>query len=143
MRRRVTDLGHAGAMQGAHVQAMAGAGLDTLVGVTRDPSFGPLVAFGLGGTLVELMGDVVFRVAPLTDRDAREMVHAIRGARMFAGWRGAPPADVASIEDALARISQLVCDCPEIVEMDVNPLRVLEPGRGAVALDARIAVRGA
>lgn len=141
MERRLADAGMHGAMQGAMVQSMIGAGLDTLIGVTRDPSFGPLVAFGLGGTLVELMGDVVFRVAPLTDRDAREMVHAIRGAKMFGGWRGSPPADVAGIENALARISQLVCDCPEIVEMDVNPLRVLEPGRGAIALDARISVR--
>ncbi len=141
MQRRLANSGLEGAMRGAHVQAMAGSGLDTLVGVTRDPSFGPLVAFGLGGTLVELMGDVVFRGAPITDRDSREMVRAIRGAKMFGGWRGAPPADVAAIEATLLRISQLVSDCAEIAEMDVNPLRVFEPGQGAVALDARISVR--
>lgn len=141
MQRRLANSGLEGAMRGAHVQAMAGSGLDTLVGVTRDPSFGPLVAFGLGGTLVELMGDVVFRGAPITDRDSREMVRAIRGAKMFGGWRGAPPADVAAIEATLLRISQLVSDCAEIAEMDVNPLRVFEPGQGALALDARISVR--
>jgi len=126
---------------GVLVQAMVEGGVDTLVGVTRDPAYGPLVAFGLGGVDVELLGDVVFRLAPLTDRDAREMVRSIRAARRFGAWRGTPPSDVAAIEDALLRIGRLAAEVPEIAEMDMNPLRVRAQGEGAVVLDARIAVR--
>jgi acyl-CoA synthetase (NDP forming) len=99
-----------------------------------------LVAFGLGGTLVEVLGDVVFRLAPLSDRDAREMVSGIRGAKLLAGWRGAPPGDILALEDVLLRVSHLACAIPEIAEMDLNPLRVRAAGRGAVAIDARVAV---
>ena len=141
LERRLGDAGRGHEMRGALVQRMAGDGVDTFVGVTRDPSYGPLVAFGLGGILVELMGDVVFRLAPLTDRDAREMVGGIRGTRQLAGWRGAPPADVPALEDTLLRVSHLVGAVPEITELDLNPLRVRPSGRGVLALDARIAVR--
>jgi acetyltransferase len=99
------------------------------------------VAFGLGGVDVELLGDVVFRLAPLTDRDAREMVRSIRAARRFEAWRGAPPSDVPAIEDALLRIARLAAEVPEIEELDVNPLRVRARGQGAIVLDARVAVR--
>jgi len=126
---------------GVLVQAMVHGGVDTLVGVTRDPAYGPLVAFGLGGVDVELLGDVVFRLAPLTDHDARTMVRSIRAARRFDAWRGAPPSDVPAIEDALLRIGKLAEEVPEIAEMDLNPLRVGARGEGAVVLDARIAVR--
>jgi acetyl coenzyme A synthetase (ADP forming)-like protein len=128
-------------MQGVLVQEMVADGVDTLVGMARDPSYGPLMAFGLGGVMVELLGDVVFRLAPLTDRDARAMVRGIRGAKRFGAWRGAPPADVDAIEQALLRVSRLVSEIPEIAEMDLNPLRVRALGSGAVVLDARIAVR--
>jgi acyl-CoA synthetase (NDP forming) len=134
---RVAD----GRGDGVLVQAMVEGGVDTLVGVTRDPVYGPLVAFGLGGVDVELLGDVVFRLAPLTDRDASTMVRSIRAARRFDAWRGAPPSDVAAIEDALLRIGRLADEIPEIVELDLNPLRVRARGDGAVVLDARIAVR--
>ena len=126
---------------GVLVQAMVEGGVDTLVGVTRDPTYGPLVAFGLGGVDVELLGDVVFRLAPLTDREARTMVRSIRAARRFDAWRGAPPSDVPAIEDALLRIGRLADQVPEIAEMDLNPLRVGARGQGAVVLDARISVR--
>jgi acetyl coenzyme A synthetase (ADP forming)-like protein len=141
MERHLAAAGRAHEMQGALVQEMAGEGIDTLVGVTRDPTYGPLVAFGLGGVQVELLGDVVFRLAPLTDRDAREMVRSVRAAKVFAGWRGAPPADVAAIERTLLRVSQLVAAVPGIAEMDLNPLRVRAAGNGVLVLDARIAVR--
>ena len=141
MARSLADAGHAGAMQGALVQAMVPDGVDTLVGVTRDPTFGPLVAFGLGGVMVELLGDVVFRVAPLTDRDAAGMVRGIRAAKRFGAWRGRAASDTAAIEDVLLRVSQLVDAAPEIAEMDVNPLRVRANGEGALAIDVRIAVR--
>jgi acetyl coenzyme A synthetase (ADP forming)-like protein len=127
-------------MQGVLVQAMVHDGVDTLVGVARDPSYGPLVAFGLGGVMVELLGDVVFRLAPLTDRDAREMVRGIRGALRLGAWRGLPPSDVPAIEQVLLRVSRLAHEVPEISEMDLNPLRVRAEGQGAVVLDARIAV---
>jgi len=126
---------------GVLVQAMVHGGVDTLVGVTRDPLYGPLVAFGLGGVDVELLGDVIFRLAPLTDRDAHTMVRSIRAARRFDAWRGSPASDVPAIEDALLRIGKLAEEVPEIAEMDLNPLRVGARGQGAIVLDARIAVR--
>ena len=129
------------AMAGVAVQPMVRDGVETIVGMTRDPSFGPLLMFGLGGVQVELLQDVVFRVHPVSDRDAAEMVRGIRGARLLEGYRGAPPADVERLMEVLQRVSQLAGDLPEVVEMDLNPLRVRERGRGCVVLDARIAVR--
>lgn len=139
---RLDERGLAGAMSGVVLQPMIEGGVEAVVGVSTDPSFGPLVMFGLGGVYVELLKDVVFRVHPLTDRDAREMVRGIRGYPLFEGWRGAPPADVAALEQVLLRVSQLLDDHPEIEEMDLNPVKALEPGRGCVVVDARIAVRG-
>jgi acetyl coenzyme A synthetase (ADP forming)-like protein len=133
-------LGRRGEMTGVTVHPMVREGIETIVGMTRDPSFGPLLMFGMGGVQVELVQDVVFRVHPLTDRDAREMVRGVKGARQFDGYRGAPPGDVPALEEALLRVSQLAGDHPEIVEMDLNPLKVLTPGRGCVVLDARVAV---
>jgi acyl-CoA synthetase (NDP forming) len=137
---RLAAAGERDAMRGVVVQPMIREGVEAVIGVTRDPSFGPLVMFGLGGVQVELLKDVAFRVHPLTDRDAREMVREIRGAALFEGWRGGPPADLPAVEQALLRVSQLVEDHPEIVEMDLNPIQVRPRGRGCVVLDARIAV---
>ncbi len=137
---RLEAAGRRGEMQGVSVQAMVTDGIETIVGMARDPSFGPLLMFGMGGVQVELLKDVVFRVHPLTDLDARAMVTGVRGARLLSGYRGAPPGDVAALEAALLRVSQLAGDHPEIAEMDLNPLKVLAPGRGCVVLDARIAV---
>jgi len=123
--------------QGALVQRMAPRGLELFVGMTRDPSFGPLVAFGVGGTSVEVWGDVVFRLAPLTTTDAAEMLEGIRAKRLLDGFRGAPAADRAAIEDVLLRVSRLALDHPEIAELDVNPLIALAPGQGVLAVDAR------
>jgi acetyl coenzyme A synthetase (ADP forming)-like protein len=141
--RALEGLGRRGEMLGVTVQPMVREGLETIVGMTRDPSFGPLLAFGLGGVQVELLRDVVFRVHPLTDRDASQMVHGIRGAKLLEGYRGAPPGDVPKLEETLLRISQLVGEFPQIAEMDLNPLKVLPPGRGCVVLDARVLVRKA
>ena len=128
-------------MQGVLLQPMLREGLEGIVGVTHDPSFGPLVMFGLGGVNVELLKDVAFRVQPLTDRDARELVRSVRGFPLLEGWRGSPPGDVAAVEDALLRVSQLAGDHPEVAEMDLNPIRILPPGHGCMVVDARIAVR--
>ena len=111
-----------------------------MVGVTEDPSFGPLIAFGLGGVHVEILADVCFRVTPLTDRDAQEMVRGIRGYRLLEGYRGHAPADIAAIQDVLLRVSRMVEDVPEIRELDLNPMFALPPGQGCAVVDARIRV---
>ncbi|MHB8605857.1 MAG: acetate--CoA ligase family protein, partial [Thermoplasmatota archaeon] len=122
MRERLAA--HGFAMEGVVVQEMAMKGRELLLGATADPKFGPLVAFGLGGVAVEALRDVAFRLAPLTDEDARRLVRSIRGWPLLNGYRGEPPADVAAIEDALLRLSRLVTDFPEIAEVEVNPLVV-------------------
>lgn len=128
-------------MDGVLIQPMIGEGTEVFVGVTQDPMFGPLVAFGLGGVNVEVLGDVTFRITPLTDRDAREMVRSIRGYKLLEGYREMPASDVAAAEDILLRISRLVEEVQEIAEIDLNPVRLYEPGKGAVILDARVLVR--
>lgn len=127
-----------GAMTAGLVQAMVGGGVEMLVGVTEDPIFGPVMACASGGILAELLQDANFRLHPLTRRDADEMIASLRGAALLKGHRGAPPADVAALTDALLRVSALVSVCPEIQELDINPLRVLP--RGAHALDIRVRV---
>ena len=111
-----------------------------MIGVDQDPVFGPLVAFGLGGIHVEILRDVQFRVAPLSDRDAHEMVRGIRGFRLLEGYRGHPAADVAALEDALLRISRLAEAVPEIASLDLNPLFAREPGSGYLVVDVRLKV---
>jgi acetyl coenzyme A synthetase (ADP forming)-like protein len=142
IQERLAATGHAGEMAGVVVQPMITEGIEAIVGMTRDPSFGPLIMFGLGGVEVELLQDVVFRVHPLTERDASQMVRGLKGSKLFEGYRGAPPGDVAALEETLLRMAQLAGDHPGIVEMDLNPLKVREPGRGCLVLDARIAVSG-
>ena len=138
---RLRTAGQARDMQGVAVQAMVRDGIEVIVGVTHDPSFGPMLMFGLGGTQVELLKDVVFRLPPITDLDAAEMVRAPRGFPLLEGYRGGPAADIAALETLLLRVSQLVGDHPEIVEMDLNPIKALAPGRGCRVVDARVAVR--
>ncbi len=123
---------------GCLVQKMVPPGREVLIGMSRDPQFGPLVAFGLGGIYVEALKDVVFRIAPFGPEEAAEMIREIRSYPLLEGVRGEPPADHAAIVDALCRVSQLVTDFPEIAELDINPLVVYEEGRGAVALDMRL-----
>lgn len=116
-------------------------GVEVLVGMNRDPQFGPLVTFGLGGVLVEVLKDVTFRVAPFGKQDAYEMLDEIRAAALLRGVRGRPPVDKDALAETLLRISQLVTDFPEIVEMDINPLMVYEEGRGAITLDMRLVLK--
>ncbi len=123
---------------GCQVQEMVHGGREVLLGMSRDPQFGPLVAFGLGGIYVEALKDVSFRVAPFSPREADEMIREIRAYRLLEGVRGEPPSDHMAMVDALLRISQLVSDFPEIVELDINPLMVFEEGRGAMAIDMRL-----
>jgi acyl-CoA synthetase (NDP forming) len=126
------------AMTGVLVQPMVTGGVEMMLGATWQPSFGHVIACGAGGTLVELLGDVAFGILPLTDRDAREMVEGLRVSRLLNGYRGEAPADVAALEDAILRLSALLEVCPEIREIDLNPLKVMPHGLSAV--DARIRV---
>jgi acetyltransferase len=116
-------------------------GLEVLVGMSRDPQFGPLVTFGLGGIYVETLKDVTFRIAPFSPQEAEEMLGEIRARSLLDGVRGQPPADKTSIVDALLRIGQMVQDFPEIAELDINPLVVYPQGQGAIALDMRLVIR--
>jgi len=127
-------------IEGVLLQPMICGGTETLLGVTHDPLFGPLVAFGLGGINVEVLGDVRFRVAPLTDRDADDLLHEIRGYPLLTGHRGRPAADLAALRDALLRMSCLAECVPEIAELDLNPVIALAPGAGCRVVDARIRV---
>jgi acyl-CoA synthetase (NDP forming) len=130
---------HPGAhVRGVQIQQMVTGGQEVIVGVKRDPTFGPLVMFGLGGVYVEALADVSFRLAPLTAADAWEMLEEVRSARLLTGLRGAPPADRAALVDAIVCVGQLAADQPEIVELDINPLLVLPEGQGVLAVDARI-----
>jgi acetate---CoA ligase (ADP-forming) len=113
-------------------------GLEVLVGMNRDPQFGPLVTFGLGGIYVETLKDVTFRIAPFSKQEAWNMLGEIRASALLDGVRGQPPIDKEAVVDALLRIGQLVQDFPEIVELDINPLIVYPQGRGAVAIDMRL-----
>ncbi|MCL4393589.1 MAG: acetate--CoA ligase family protein, partial [Chloroflexi bacterium] len=123
---------------GVTVQQMVPAGREVIVGMSRDPQFGPLVAFGLGGIYVEVLRDVTFRIAPITARDADEMMSEIRGAALLRGVRGEAPSDLSAVRDALLRVSALAAEFPEIVELDINPLVVHT--LGAVAIDVRVVV---
>jgi acyl-CoA synthetase (NDP forming) len=127
--------------EGALIQEFVPGGHEVIVGMTEDPSFGPLIAFGLGGVFVELIGDVAFRIHPITDVDATEMIADVKSARILEGYRGGEAGDVAALREMLLRLSQLIEDVPEIAEMDLNPVKVLVPGSGLRVVDARMRVR--
>jgi acetyltransferase len=125
-------------LRGVQIQQMVRGGQEVIVGVKRDPTFGPLVMFGLGGIYVELLADVSFRLAPLSAADAWEMIAEVRSAKLLAGARGAAPADRVALVDAIVRIGQLAANHPQLAELDINPLLVLGEGQGVMAVDARI-----
>jgi len=126
-------------IDGVLIQPMI-VGTELLVGVSHDPSFGPMVGFGLGGINVEVLGDVHFRIAPLTDRDVDELLHEIRGFPLLDGYRGRPPADVEAVRELLLRVSRLAYEIPEILELDLNPVMALPAGNGCRVVDARVKV---
>jgi acyl-CoA synthetase (NDP forming) len=132
-------LGGAGAeIAGFVLQRMAPAGLEMIVGAVQDPQFGPVLACGAGGTMVELLKDVAVRIAPLADRDAREMLAELRTYPALTGYRGAIPRDVDALVDVVLRTGRLVDDLPEIQELDLNPVIVHD--EVATIVDARIRV---
>jgi acetate---CoA ligase (ADP-forming) len=135
----VERLHQAGArLDGILLQRQVSGGLEALVGVTTDPTFGPLVVCGLGGTLVEVLHDVAFRLPPVSDVDAAEMLAALRASRLLDGYRGAPPADRQALLSVILRVSALVESIPELRELDLNPVKVLAPGQGAIVVDGRM-----
>jgi acetyl coenzyme A synthetase (ADP forming)-like protein len=140
IRSRLAQNHNLDAMEGVLVQPMLSGAIEVMVGMTRDALFGPLLALGLGGIHVEILGDVQFRIAPLTDRDTREMVREIKGYRLLQGYRGRAAADVEALEEVLLRLSRLVEEIPDIVELDLNPIFALPPGQGCRIADARINV---
>ncbi|HUT55751.1 MAG TPA: acetate--CoA ligase family protein [bacterium] len=123
---------------GVLMEQMARGGVEVILGSTRDPKFGPICMFGLGGTFVEVLKDVTFRVAPMWEVSAEIMIRSIKAYRVLQGVRGMPPADVEAIKDCILRLSQLVSDHPEIAELDINPLIVYAEGQGCVVADSRI-----
>jgi acyl-CoA synthetase (NDP forming) len=125
-------------LEGFVVQPMTQAGVELLIGVVHDESFGPVIACAAGGTSVELVRDVAVRITPLTDLDAGEMLRRLRTFPLLEGYRGAPACDISAVEDVLLRISALVDAHPEIAELDANP--VVAQTDGAVIVDARIRV---
>jgi 4-hydroxybutyryl-CoA synthetase (ADP-forming) len=128
-------------IKGVLVQEMVKNAKETILGASQDPTFGPVIMFGLGGIYVEVLKDVVFRVAPIDEREAAKMVESIKTIKLLKGVRGERPSDVKAISDSLQRLSQLVTDFPEIKEFDINPLLVLEEGKGARVVDARIILK--
>ena len=125
---------------GIFVQQMAEKGKETIIGMNRDPHFGAMLMFGMGGVYVEALRDVTFRIAPIREQSAEHMIQNIRAYKMLDGVRGEKPSDVASIAECLQRLSQLVTDFEEIVELDINPLIVYSKGKGAKVVDARILI---
>ncbi len=123
-------------IDGVSVQKMARPGIEVIMGMSQDAQFGPVLMFGLGGILVEVLKDVSFRLVPITPRDARQMVQDIKGRPLLEGYRGQEPADVAALEKLLLRLSDFVEAHPEIAELDLNPIFAYKDG--AVAVDARI-----
>lgn len=126
------------AVEGVTVQEMARPGTEVIVGMTRDPQFGPVLMFGLGGILVELLEDVSFRVVPLTPRDADEMIREIKGFPLLEGFRGREPADLAALRQVLLALSAFAEEHPEVKELDLNPLFAYRDG--VLAVDARMVV---
>ncbi|MFC2034821.1 acetate--CoA ligase family protein [Chloroflexota bacterium] len=123
-------------IQGVSVQKMARPGVEVIIGMSKDAQFGPVLMFGLGGILVEILKDVSFRVVPLAQKDAGEMIREIKGYPVLEGYRGQEPVDVASLEELILKVSGFVTQHPEVRELDLNP--VFAYSDGAVAVDARI-----
>ncbi len=123
------------------VQQMVPAGVEMIVGALQDPLFGPLIACGTGGVLVDVLADTAFRLHPLSGSDAIEMVDELRGSRLLRGYRGSAPADEGALRDVLLRVSELVRVAPEIQELDLNPVIVLDSG--ARVADARVFIQAA
>jgi len=128
-------------IDGVIMERMAKRGVEVILGAVRDPKFGPICMFGLGGTFVEAMKDVTFRLAPMWEISAEIMIRTIKAYSILKGVRGAPPCDIDGIKDCILRLSQMVTEHPEIAELDINPLIVYPEGKGCVVADSRILLK--
>lgn len=128
-------------IEGVSVQGMAKPGIEVIMGMMKDPSFGPVIMFGLGGVFVEVLKDVAFRIVPIEKSDAEDMIDEIKGKKLLEGYRGQEPADVACLQQMLLKLSDFVNTAPEIEEIDMNPVFAYKDG--AVVVDARIILSGA
>ena len=123
-------------IDGVAVQRMEKQGIEVIIGMTRDPQFGPVLMFGLGGVMVEILKDVAFRVVPINERDARQMINEIKGKPLLDGYRGSEPADIGKLQELLLKVSSFVEQHPEVAELDLNPVFAYKDS--AKAVDARI-----
>ena len=123
-------------IEGVSVQRMASPGVEVIIGMSKDPQFGPLIMFGLGGVLVEILKDVSFRIVPVSRTDARKMIAEIKGYPLLKGYRGQEPVDIPFLEELIVKVSEFVEKNPELAELDLNPIFAYRSG--AVAVDARI-----
>ena len=126
---------------GILVQEMVPQDLEVIVGATRDPVFGPVVMFGLGGIFVEVLKDVSLRITPLTEYDAEEMLNEIRASSILRGYRGAPPRDRKALVDVILKVGRVMEEVPEVTDIDLNPIMSFPEGQGAKIADARVLIK--
>ena len=125
-------------LEGVLIEKMAKKGQEVIVGMRKDPGFGVMMMFGMGGIFVELFKDVAFKVAPLTRKDALDMIQSTKAGKLLSGCRGMEKSDIDAVVDMILRLSQLAMDHPQIAEIEINPLVVYPEGEGALALDGRV-----
>ena len=128
-------------LEGVQLQKMLSGGMEVIIGMVQDPTFGPMLMFGLGGIYVEILKDVKFAIAPVHEIEANDMITGIKTHELLEGIRGYKAKDIESITDIILRISQLVIDFPEINEFEINPLMVFDEGEGALAVDMRLMLK--
>jgi acyl-CoA synthetase (NDP forming) len=138
MSRRIKEQNLEKEWQGFYLQPMIKGGKEVILGMTMDPTFGALLMFGMGGIYVETMKDVTFRIIPITENDAKNMIESIRGYPLLQGVRGEPPVDLKILQEALQRLSQLCNDFPVIQEIEINPFFISSRKDACLALDSRI-----
>ncbi|MBQ8887029.1 MAG: acetate--CoA ligase family protein, partial [Candidatus Gastranaerophilales bacterium] len=138
---KLTEKGLIDGLEGVIIQEMVKGNREMVCGIATDPQYGPMMMFGLGGVFVEALKDVTFRIAPLTDIDAKEMIESVKAYKLLQGARGTKPAQMEQIQETLLRLSQLVTDFKFIDELDINPLLISEKTGEGIAVDGRIKVR--
>ena len=143
IKQKLSEMGREAEMEGVIIQPMASGGQEVILGMTMDPTFGPLVMVGLGGIQVELMKDVSFSLHPLTELDPQRMLSRLKSLPLLEGWRGRPRRDIKALTEAILRFSVLIEHFPEIEQMEINPLAVFDEGKGCAAVDTRIFIRPA
>jgi acetyl-CoA synthetase (ADP-forming) len=128
-------------LKGIQLQPMLSGGKEVILGMVHDPTFGPMMMFGLGGIYIEILKDIRFAIAPVDEREARDMITGIKTYPLLAGIRGEKPSDIDALVDIILRVSSLVCDFPEIEEFEINPMMVFEKGKGALSVDLRLILK--